>query len=547
MPWRTVPVQCKAQRGPAGLRAQFFLTHIVAPATAGFTDTTTHHQHIDDAAIVHIHVVPVVQTGAQNDHRTAFGFFRIQCEFTGNRFDLFGRNAGDLFGPCGGVGNVFGVIVRGPFATQTAIQTIAGAEQVEHGGNDDFLLARLDALDRNIVGQNIGVVAFDKVVGRLTTKVGEVHFGHIIVVFFLNEGQLQFGVLALGALFQVPFAIFTPAETDGAVGHNQRIGFAVPGNGFPFGVILLAQFALQVIRPQEPARNIFAVFFFQTDQHREIRIFAGVVLEIRGLTVQMEFTQDNVAHGHRQRTVCARFGVQPDITEFCSFGIVRADHGGFGAFIADLGIEVRIGRTGLRHVTAPEQQVTGVIPVSRFRHVGLFTPCHRRCWRKVTIPVIERHHGAAQQAEITGASGIGYHRHRRDRRETEDAVWAVCFGGVGVGGPDDFVGLFPCGANEAALTTGFDVRRTQDRIILKGLPRSSCAHGGAQFAVGAQHLATDQRGFHAVGGIQIPAVGGATLATTRFVVGHIGAGARVIGLLGFPGHDTGFDIDFPRT
>src|SRR5690606_1816229 len=81
---RTYPVQTKGQRSPAGLRTQFFLAHIVCPATAGLTDTTTHHQHIDEAAVVHIHVVPVVQRCAHNHHGTTTGFVGITGEFTGN-------------------------------------------------------------------------------------------------------------------------------------------------------------------------------------------------------------------------------------------------------------------------------------------------------------------------------------------------------------------------------------------------------------------------------------------------------------------------------
>ena len=35
----------------------------MCPATAGLPNTATHHQHVDDTAIVHIHVEPVVHRG----------------------------------------------------------------------------------------------------------------------------------------------------------------------------------------------------------------------------------------------------------------------------------------------------------------------------------------------------------------------------------------------------------------------------------------------------------------------------------------------------
>ena len=50
----------------------------------------------------------------------------------------------------------------------------------------------------------------------------------------------------------------------------------------------------------------------------------------------------------------------------------------------------------------------------------------------------------------------------------------------------------------------------------------------------------------AIGAVQIPAVAGTASTTTRFVVGQVIAGAGVIGLLGFPGHDATLDVDLPR-
>ncbi len=50
----------KASGGPAGLRPQLFLAHIVRPAAARLADAAAHHQQVDDAAIDHVHVVPMV-------------------------------------------------------------------------------------------------------------------------------------------------------------------------------------------------------------------------------------------------------------------------------------------------------------------------------------------------------------------------------------------------------------------------------------------------------------------------------------------------------
>ncbi|MNI76613.1 hypothetical protein D3C73_1328570 [compost metagenome] len=91
----------------------------------------------------------------------------------------------------------------------------------------------------------------------------------------------------------------------------------------------------------------------------------------------MELFEDNVTHGHRQRAVSALLRCQPLIAQLGNFRVVRRNSDGLGAFIADFGKEVSIGRTGLRNVGAPGNDIAGVIPVGGFRHVGLLAPGHR--------------------------------------------------------------------------------------------------------------------------------------------------------------------------
>ena len=38
------------------------------PTTATLTNTATHHEHIDDAAVVHVAVIPMVHGGTNDDH-----------------------------------------------------------------------------------------------------------------------------------------------------------------------------------------------------------------------------------------------------------------------------------------------------------------------------------------------------------------------------------------------------------------------------------------------------------------------------------------------
>ena len=68
---RARPVRGEGQRRPAELRPQLFLAHVVRPAAAALAHAAAHHQHVDDAAVDHVHVVPVVQAGADDHHGLA--------------------------------------------------------------------------------------------------------------------------------------------------------------------------------------------------------------------------------------------------------------------------------------------------------------------------------------------------------------------------------------------------------------------------------------------------------------------------------------------
>src|SRR6185312_3535761 len=69
----------------------------------------------------------------------------------------------------------------------------------------------------------------------------------------------------------------------------------------------------------------------------------------------------------------------------------------------------------------------------------------------------------------------------------------------------------------------------------------------ARFAPSPDETAAYHRIFDPAGTVEIPAIRRATRATARLVIGHAGTCPRIVGLLGFPGHDAAFDVDLPRT
>ncbi|MMZ69774.1 hypothetical protein D1872_326760 [compost metagenome] len=78
----------------------------------------------------------------------------------------------------------------------------------------------MQTLHRQFVQQDIFQLHFVEVFSAFAAKVGEAHFGDLILA--AQHAQTQIGLFTGGrvALLQVPFAFFTPAETDRTIrGH----------------------------------------------------------------------------------------------------------------------------------------------------------------------------------------------------------------------------------------------------------------------------------------------------------------------------------------
>ena len=252
-----------------------------------------------------------------------------------------------------------------------------------------------------------------------------------------------------------------------------------------------------------------------------------------------------MAHRHRQRRVGALLRMQPEIGELGRLGVVRRDDGALRALVADLGVEMRVRRAGLRHVGAPDQQVAGIVPVGTFRNVGLLAPGHRAGRRQVAIPVIEGQADAAEQRKVARTRGVGHHGHGRDRREADHPVGPICLHRIGVGGGDDLVDLVPRRADEAAQAALAGVTRALLRALHDGGPGRDGGKRRARLAPQLEQAPAHHRVLHAIGRVEIPGVAGAARAAARLVVRQVRARARVVGLLGLPRHDAALDVDLP--
>ena len=546
VPRRAAPIQPEGQRQPAGLRPQLFLPDIMRPAAAGLADAAAHHQEIDDPPVVHVHVVPVIQPGPEDHHGFAQGLLGVAGEFPRHGDDLAARHAGDGLGPGRRIGRRVVERLRHIFAAEAAVEAVIGGEQVEDGGDQRLAVLGLHALDRNPAHQHVGMIGAQEMIVLAVAEIGEADFGDVVMIVIDDQAELELVLLAAGLLLlQVPLALFAPAEADRALRHDDGAAGAVDRHGLPVGIVRFAQGVVEFGRPQQALGHIVAVALLQPHQHRHVGVLPAVALEILGLPVEVKFAQDHVAHGHGQRCVGALLGMQPDVGEFRRLGIVRADHRALGALVARLGIEMGVRRAGLRHVRAPDQQESGIVPIGAFRHVGLLAPGLRRGRRQVAIPVVERHAHAAQQRQIPRPGGVGDHRHGRDRRKADHPVRTVGLGRVGVGGGDNLRHLVPMRADEAAMAAHAGVGGALGRVLDDRFPGRHRRQGRSRLAPQLDQPRAHQWIFHPVAGIQVPAIAGAPGTAARLVVRQVGPGAGIVGLLGLPGDDPALHVDLP--
>ena len=559
---RAQPVQRKGQRGPAGLRAQLFLAHVVRPAAAALAYAAAQHQHVDDAAVVHVAVVPVVHGRADDDHGLAARLLGVVGELARNGDHLVTRHAGDLFLPGRGVGRIGVIAAISALAFQTAVDAVVARQQVEHGGHEGLLAVQHHARDGHAAQQHIRALLVGVEPRRLqAAEVGEGHVGHFTVhALAVQHRELELHVVARARLlgFEVPQALvgaagLAPAKADGAIGQGHAAVLAV-GHGLPLGIAVLAQVAVEVAGAHialghQGRAAIGQLLALEADQQRQVGVAARIVLEIgrAAALAEVELLEDDVAHGHGHGGIRALLGVHPQVGQLGDLGVVGRDGHDLGALVADLGEEVGVGGARLGHVGAPGDDEVGVVPVGALRHVGLLAPGLGAGRRQVAVPVVEAHAHAADQAQVAAACGIRDHGHGRNRREADDAVRPVLLDGVDVGRRDHAVDLVPAAAHEAAQAALLLPLAARIRVLDDGGPGIDRAPGHGQGSAPVLEQPAAHHGvFDAVGAVQVPAVAGAARAAARLVVGQVGARARVVGLLGLPGHDAALDVDLPR-
>src|SRR5690625_2679737 len=287
------------------------------PATARYANGAAHHQKVDDGAVVHVLVIPVIHAGADDDHGAAAGFFGVVGKAARHGNGALGRHAGNGFLPGRGVGDVV-FVVPGRLAAQPAVHAVVGAQQVKGGGHQHFTVAGLDSAHRNIAFQDVGLLVVGGKIGvQIAAEIGERHLADFIAAF--NLGQLQLDVVALAVPgFQIPLAVvglvfaLGPAKANGAARHH-RLAVLVKADGFPVGLAGAVQIIFKIAGAQEATGHPAVTLALKRNQQRQVGVASGVVLTVFGLAVDKELAQHHVPHGHGHGGVGALLGVQPDI------------------------------------------------------------------------------------------------------------------------------------------------------------------------------------------------------------------------------------------
>ncbi|CAB4965650.1 unannotated protein [freshwater metagenome] len=479
----------------------------------------------------------MVGTGAEDDHRAAAGVLRVLGELSADALGHGRGHAGDLLLPRGRVR--LGVVISGrPLPWQAlARDPVLREQQVEDRGHGARAATGLQRCGRDPASVHPAALA-------AALPHVEAREEHLCCPGVGRTVEGQSGVDALEVEVPLALAGVVEPKSEGTVRHMRAPCRGIDEHRLEGRALRVVA---EVGRRDELVGHPCPVLFLEAHEEREVGVLLDVLDEPWHLPIDEELGEDDVAHGHGERTVGAGMRRHPFIGELRVVGVVGRDGDDLLAAVAGLGHEVGIRRSGDGHVGAPHDEVRGVPPVGRLGHVGLVAEHLRRGDGQVGVPVVEREHRAAEQADEPRTRGMRCHRHRRDRRESEDPIGTVFLDGVDVCCSDELVDLGPGGAHEPALAArplvaaaclgvAYDGRPGIDRVVVH-LPCRS---------VGLEQDPPDVGVPNPGGRVGVPRERGSSRATARLVFGAVGAYGRVVGLLRFPGDDAVLDIHLPR-
>ncbi|CAB3810503.1 hypothetical protein LMG28688_07260 [Paraburkholderia caffeinitolerans] len=267
---RAVPVERERQRGPAGLRAQLFLAHVMRPAAARLAYAAAHHQHVDDGAVRHVHVIPVIDARADDHHRLALGLVRVLRELARDVDHVGALHARDRFLPRGRVRYIVVVALRDVLAAEALIEAVVRDEEIIDGGHELLAVARGHAAHADVAAQHRLVIGVRIVRVRDVAEVRERHVHHLVVARDERERRHERRTLSV-FLAQVPLAevaalLLAPAEARRAERRRERSVGGIDHDGLPVGIVGLAERVREVGGAQVAIGHVLAVALGERDE-----------------------------------------------------------------------------------------------------------------------------------------------------------------------------------------------------------------------------------------------------------------------------------------
>ena len=316
----------------------------------------------------------MVHAGTDDDHAATM---RLVCgigELAGDFDHVMAGHAGDLLLPRRGTRDVVVEARRHIGATESTVDAVLRKQQVIDRCYRPFLtIGQLQLAHRNVAFQHVLELGGCPVIVLDSAEIGEADRFDVCVEIFQAEAQAR-GVASAVLLLDVPLAFLAPAKTHRPAGNGDAARVLIERQRLPLGIIGFTQ-TTQITGAQIALRHQATIFaFFQPHQQRHVGVLPAVIGEVLRRLVDVELFQDYVSEGECQRGIGTLLRVQPVIGEFGDFGIIRAHRHRLGAVVACLGEEMCIRRARLRHVGAPRDQVAAVVPIGRFRHIGLLAP-----------------------------------------------------------------------------------------------------------------------------------------------------------------------------
>src|SRR6185437_9080103 len=144
---RTNPVERHRNTAPGSHGRELLLARVVVQPATIYPHAAAEDQSGNPGAVVQIIVIPVINTGANDDSAFAVGLLRSNCELTRQLNDGSSPNSGELLLPCWSVGDLVIFVVGRVISGKPSMHPVLGHQQIQSRSNRNSPVDRVDVAD----------------------------------------------------------------------------------------------------------------------------------------------------------------------------------------------------------------------------------------------------------------------------------------------------------------------------------------------------------------------------------------------------------------